>query len=115
MDSTRDTPRHIDGTNIRDRPLSCANPRRNKRMTRYLLAGALVAAGFGFLTPSFVAPATAQGVSVDVPGVRVGVGERRHRSHEERRVYMRDDSRRGCRTVTIERDDGSVKRIRKCD
>jgi hypothetical protein len=83
-------------------------------MTRHLLAGALVAAGFGFMTPASVAPATAQGVSVDVPGVSVGVGDRRHRSYEERRYYMRDDSRRGCRTVTIEREDGSVKRIRKC-
>jgi len=87
-------------------------------MTRYLLAGALVAAGVGFITPSFVAPATAQGVSIEAPGVSVGVGERRRHyddRYRERRYYMRDDSRRGCRTVTIERDDGSMKRIRKCD
>ena len=87
-------------------------------MTRYLLAGALVAAGLGFLaTP--VTPAAAQGIGVDVPGVHVGVGERdRYRDRDryrERRYYMRDDRGRGCRTVTIERDDGSMKRIRKCD
>ena len=88
-------------------------------MTRHLLTGALLAAGLGVVTPSYVAPATAQGVSVDVPGVSVDIG-RRHRYYDERRYddrryYMRDDSRRGCRTVTIERDDGSFKRIRKCD
>ena len=80
----------------------------------YFLAGALLVAGVGFATPSYVAPAAAQGVSIDVPGVSVGVGERRRRHYDERRYYMRDDSRRGCRTVTIERDDGSMKRIRKC-
>ena len=80
-------------------------------MTRYLLAGAMVAAGLGFLaTP--VTPAAAQGVRVDAPGVHVGVGER-HRYHE-RRTYMRDDRFHGCKTVTIRRDDGSVKQIRKC-
>ena len=85
-------------------------------MTRYLLAGALVAAGLGFIaTP--VTPVAAQGVAVDVPGVHVGVGVRRHHyddRYRERRYYMRDDRGPGCKTVTIRRDDGSVKQIRKC-
>jgi hypothetical protein len=34
----------------------------------------------------------------------------------ERRVYRDRDVRLGgCRTVTVERDDGSMKRIRRCD
>jgi hypothetical protein len=87
-------------------------PAEELSMTRYLLAGAMVAAGLGFLaTP--VTPAAAQGVRVDVPGVHVGVGERRHR-YDERRYYMRDDRGPGCKTITIRRDDGSVKQIRKC-
>jgi hypothetical protein len=70
------------------------------------------------------APSFAQGFEVDVPGVGVRVGdpdryERRHYRdydrprYREREVYLgRRDS---CRTVTIERDDGSMKRIRRCD
>ena len=70
-------------------------------------------------------------VSVDTPigGLRVGP---RHDYHSyygyrsptwdddavvQRRVY-RDRAVRlggGCRTVTIEREDGSIKRIRRCD
>jgi hypothetical protein len=70
-------------------------------------------------------PSIAQ-VSVDVPGVGVHIGDRPHyRSYREydgpvvreRRFYReRDVGLRGdCRTVTIQRDDGSMKRIRRCD
>jgi hypothetical protein len=31
------------------------------------------------------------------------------------RAYGYDRGYRGCRTVTIERDDGSVRRVRRCD
>ena len=62
------------------------------------------------------APSSAQGIGIEVPGVGVRIGEpRRHYDGEryrERDVYL---GRRECRTVTIERDDGTVKRIRRCD
>ena len=69
-------------------------------------------------------PAAAQ-FAVDTPvgGVRIGEPGYRHYRHydgpvvRERRIYReRDVGLRGnCRTVTIERDDGSMKRIRRCD
>ena len=69
-------------------------------------------------------PSSAQ-IAVDVPGVGVRIGERPHYRHyhdydapvvRERRIYReRDVGLRDCRTVTIQRDDGSVKRIRRCD
>ncbi len=73
----------------------------------------------------FPAAVMAQGIAVDTPigGVRIGEPGYRHhyRDHDgpvvrERRVYReRDVGLRDCRTVTIQRDDGSVKRIRRCD
>jgi len=33
----------------------------------------------------------------------------------ERRIYRERNVGMNCRTVTIERDDGSMKRIRRCD
>ena len=69
-------------------------------------------------------PSIAQ-IGIDVPGVGVHIGERPYyRSYREydapvvheRRIYReRDVGLRDCRTVTIQRDDGSVKRIRRCD
>ena len=71
-------------------------------------------------------PSSAQ-IAVDVPGVGVHIGDRPHyRGYNrydgpvvrERRIYReRDVGLRGgdCRTVTIQRDDGSMKRIRRCD
>ena len=87
-------------------------------MRTLLLAGALAVAGFAIATPIFVAPASAQ-VAVDTPlgGVRVGP-EPRYRDYDRRayRAYGYDRGYRGgCRTVTIERDDGSVRRVRRCD
>ena len=80
-----------------------------------LLAGTAAMAAF--------APATASAqIGIDVPGVGVRIGEPAHRYYDhryydgpryrEREVYL---GRRGCRTVTVERDDGTVKRIRRCD
>lgn len=72
-----------------------------------------------------VTPASAQGVYLGVPGVSVGVGvpapayrERRHYRDDRqrsRRHHSRQHSARDCRTITIRRDDGSVRRIRRCD
>jgi ABC-type uncharacterized transport system substrate-binding protein len=64
-------------------------------------------------------PAVAQGVYIGPGGVGVDVGrpgwrERHDRAYRDY-AYERDDRRSGCRTVTIERDDGSMKRIRRCD
>jgi hypothetical protein len=64
------------------------------------------------------APSKAQGVEVGVPGVGVRIGEsRRHRYDYDRPRFREREVRygRSCRTVTIERDDGSMKRIRRCD
>ena len=66
-----------------------------------------------------IAPALAQ-VAVDTPlgGVRVGPQPRYDRDYDRPayRAYGYDRGYRGgCRTVTIERDDGSVRRVRRCD
>jgi hypothetical protein len=64
-------------------------------------------------------------VAIEGPGVDVRVGERpyyrEHRVYEEpvvrERIYRERDVglRGGCKTVTIQRDDGSMKRIQRCD
>ena len=95
-------------------------------MRTLLLAGVLAVAGLAFATPIFVAPASAQ-VAVDTPigGVRVGPQPRYDRDYDGRayrgygydrryRSYGYDRGYRGCRTVTIQRDDGSVRRVRRC-
>ena len=67
------------------------------------------------------------GIAIETPrgGVRIGEpyrhqyrdwdGPRVYHSpgYVERDVYLRRGS--NCRTVTIQRDDGSMKRIRRCD
>ena len=81
---------------------------------RTILVGLLAAAGIAIATP--VVPASAQ-VIVDTPvgGVRVGHHRGYYRDYDSPRYrgYARYD--RGCRTITIHRDDGSFKRIRRCD
>jgi len=75
---------------------------------------------------TFYAPASsdAQGIIVGVPGiggVQIGEPDRPHyREYRGQREYRGYGERevsygRQCRTVTVERDDGSVKRIRRCD
>lgn len=88
---------------------------------RTFLASALVVAGCAIATPNFVSPASAQ-VAVDTPigGVRVGPQPRYYRDYDRPayRAYGYDRGYRGyrgCRTVTVERDDGSVRRVRRCD
>jgi hypothetical protein len=67
------------------------------------------------------APSHAQSLEVGVPGVAgVRIGEpgyrRYHRDYDRRRFREREVRYGGsCKTVTVERDDGSVKRIRRCD
>jgi hypothetical protein len=66
-------------------------------------------------------PASAQGVRFNAPGVEVDVGTPRHRDrvYRERNYYRfrgeRSYNRGGCRTVTIHRDDGVTRQIRRCD
>ncbi len=88
---------------------------------RPLLILLSAAAAVAFFAPT---PSIAQGIGIDVPGVGVRIGEpnrpryreysRERRGLRERRGFREREVRAGCRTVTIERSDGSVKRIRKC-
>ena len=77
---------------------------------RTILLGLLAVAGIAIATP-VVSPASAQ-VTVETPAGDVRVGHDRDRDHDRR--YHRDRHHR-CHTVTIRRDDGSVRRIRRCD
>jgi hypothetical protein len=68
------------------------------------------------------APTLAQGVYIGPGGVGVDVGRPGWRDRDYYRDDYRDDYRyerryrdRGCRTVTIRRDNGSMKQIRRCD
>ena len=87
---------------------------------RKFLVGLVALGGLAVATP-----AVAQGIYLEAPGVEVGVGRRYDRDYDRR--YYRDYDRRryrddraygyrgeGCRTVIIRRDDGSVRRIRRC-
>lgn len=90
-------------------------------MRTLLLAGVLAVACLAVATPISVTPASAQ-VGIDTPlgGVRVGPQPRYYGDYDyDRRAYRAYGYDRGyrgeCRTVTIERDDGSVRRVRRCD
>jgi hypothetical protein len=83
-----------------------------------LVTRTLVALGFvGAMAMATPAPTLAQGVYIGPSGVGVDTGrpgwrERHYRDHD----YAYERGRfGGCRTVTIERDDGSVRRVRRCD
>jgi hypothetical protein len=84
------------------------------------LKASLIALGMASaLAVAAPAPTFAQGVYVGPGGVGVDLGGR---PGWRERDYYRDDYRyerryrdRGCRTVTIRRDDGSMKQIRRCD
>ena len=76
------------------------------------LAGAMAAA-----TP---APTLAQGVHVGPGGVSVDIGRPGYRERHYRGGAYDDYAydpryRGGCRTVTIDRDNGSRRTIRRCD
>ena len=80
---------------------------------RTILLGLLAAAGISIATP--VVPASAQGVIVDTPVGGVRVGHDRDRYSDYDRPRYRSYARGDCRTITIRRDDGSMRRIRRCD
>jgi len=67
------------------------------------------------------ASSNAQGVGIDVPGVGVRIGEPDRPRYRERRREDRElrervvHSGQNCRSVTIRRDDGTVRRTRRCD
>jgi hypothetical protein len=88
---------------------------------RTILLGLLAVAGIAIATPA-VSPASAQ-VTIETPAGDVRVGHDRDRDRVEHdrdrdrdrdRDYDRHRDHR-CHTVTIRRDDGSVRRIRRCD
>jgi len=89
-------------------------------MRKFLILAAGIAAFTSFAPASY-----AQGIAVETPvgGVRIGEpGYRHSRDYDrplvrERRIYREREVGLGggCRTVTITRDDGSFKRIRRCD
>src|ERR1700746_2592066 len=97
---------------------SNAITREETLMRTLLLAGVLTVAGFAIATPISIAPASAQ-VAVDTPlgGVRVGPQPRYYRDYDRPayRAYGYDRGYRGCRPVTIERDDGSGGPVRRGD
>ena len=80
---------------------------------RTILLGLLAVAGIAIAMP-VVSPASAQ-VTVETPAGEVRVGHDRDRDHDRRRYHRDRDRDHGCRTVTIRRDDGSVRRTRRCD
>lgn len=74
------------------------------------------AAAITFYAPT---PSNAQGIGIAVPGVGIQIGEPnrpRYREHD-RSQFREREVRHGqdCRTITIQRDDGSMRRIRRCD
>ena len=71
----------------------------------------------GALAVATPAPTLAQGVHIGPGGVGVDIGRPgwRERRGYHGYAYERGYRRHGCRTVTINRDDGSVKQIRRCD
>jgi hypothetical protein len=89
---------------------------------RALLLGLLTVAGIAIATPISVSPASAQGVTIETPvgGLRMGPERRYDRDydrprHRETTGYRERSDDRGCRTITVRRDDGSVRQTRRCD
>jgi hypothetical protein len=82
--------------------------------TLFISAAAIAMAAVLAPVPSFAQLA----IDTPVGGVRVGEPSYRHYDRpvvHERRIYRERNVGMNCRTVTIERDDGSMKRIRRCD
>jgi hypothetical protein len=75
----------------------------------------------GALAAATPVPTLAQGVYIGPGGVGIDTGrpayrERYYRGDRSDRSYAYERGRfGGCRTVTIERDDGSMRRVRRCD
>ena len=85
-------------------------------MKTLLISAAAIAAATVF-TP--VASFAQFAVDTPVGGVRVGSDRGYHREYDRPGYraygYEREYRRSGCRTVTIERDDGSFRKIHRCD
>ena len=81
---------------------------------RALAFGLIAAAGL-----ALAIPASAEELRVGVPGVGVEIGSG-HRDRDYDRGYRRTEGfdrhegRGRCETTIIRRDDGSVKKIRRC-
>ena len=75
-----------------------------------------IVGALGAATP---APTLAQGVYFGPGGIGVDIGRPRHdRGYQDRdrQGYAYERGFGGdCRTITIRRDDGSMKQIRRCD
>ena len=73
----------------------------------------------GVMVASTPAPSSAQGVYIGPGGVGVDIGRPGYRERHYRGGvyddYAYDRRRGGCRTVTIDRDNGSRRTIRRCD
>ena len=67
--------------------------------------------GLNFCGPSRPPPPPPPGVGVQIPGTGIGVGV----GPGGAGVYVAPPPGSNCRTITIEGDDGSVRRIRRCD
>jgi hypothetical protein len=84
-----------------------------------LIRRCLVALGlFSAMAIASPAPTLAQGVHIQGPGVGIDIGRPGYRERYYRgdRSYAYERGRfGGCRTITIERDDGIVRRVRRCD
>jgi hypothetical protein len=78
---------------------------------RTILLGLLAVSAIAIATS--VVPASAQ-INVDTPVGGVTVGQRHHYRDYDSPRYRGYARAGGCRTVTITRDDGSFKRIRRC-
>jgi hypothetical protein len=94
--------------------LSKGNGETMKKFLTLLIAAAAI-------TSFAPTPSSAQGIGVQLPGVGVQIGEpdrpryREYYRNRDRARFREREVRGGCRTVTIERDDGTVRRIRRCD
>ena len=81
----------------------------------------LIALGFAAATLAATpAPTLAQGVHIGPNGVGIDIGRPGYRERHYRGGVYDDYAydrrhRGGCRTVTIDRDDGRTRTIRRCD
>jgi hypothetical protein len=87
-----------------------------------LVTRTLAALGFvGAMAIGTPASSLAQGVYIGPGGIGIDTGRPAYRERYysgdriDRSYAYERGSFRGCRTVTIERDDGSMRRVRRCD